>query len=696
MVIPSIATNSVCTVTEPGTGSATATTFTANGTVTQDSATVTITDGTTVGVIVTNRFDVAPLQIDALVTGSGVEFAVADLTVVAACTFNDLPVADRTFTFFPFGGIARFAPLPVGARCTVDETETGGADPVVVTTVNATDPVIAGTTAAVGIAPLAAGAATTVRYDNTIDAATLTVTKVVDGPAAYAAGRSSITVACTFDGRPIRQLGPDGWRTFTLPPTGGSLAVVLPVNATCDISEPDDGGATTVDISAPTLTIPAAGADVTVTNTFLGGNLAVGKVVDGNDARNHQVAFPIEVACTFDGRPIDAPDGQPMSFTLTNGATNTITDLPVGAECAVAETSDQGATTVTYTSTDSHAVITPFSATVTIAATPIAVTVTNTFEVGTVEVDAVLYRTRRARRTALGRAFTVRVGCTRTIDGINFPIRLPNGGDLTLDPANGLRASISAIDAGVRCAVADDEIHLATSVSIPNAGLVHGGGDLELTIVLDWQLGSFSVAKVVTGRVRASSFAFQAACSAPTANGPVAIPLAGGAPSFTLGAGQAQQLAALIRCLLHARRDERRWRFVHLVRGGRGSRRTRRRWHRHPARRRSERYGHRDQRVRPQPSASAYETVGQPGEDWRSRQPGGARRSRPPRRRDLPPSALAPPPRAGSTNEVSDERRRRPDRSSHPCDQRLERAGYSSLANSWLRTCRRSSVPKNA
>ena len=208
-----------------------------------------------------------------------------------------------------------------------------------VTTANAAAPVVDGTTADVGIAPVAAGEPTSLRFDNTFDAATVTITKVVAGPAAYAADGFVIELACTFDGRPVRQLGPDGTRTEEIVPTGGSVDTVLPVGGACTIAELDDGGATTVDISSPTVTVAPTGSTVTVTNTFLGGELVVDKVVAGNDGQGHG-PFPIDVACTFDGRPVVAPNGQPMSFSLAGGAAGTLTDLPVGAGCVVVEADD--------------------------------------------------------------------------------------------------------------------------------------------------------------------------------------------------------------------------------------------------------------------------------------------------------------------------------------------------------------------
>jgi LPXTG-motif cell wall-anchored protein len=254
---------------------------------------------------------------------------------------------------------------------------------------------------------------------------------------------------------------------------------------------------------------------------------------------------PVDVACTFDGRAVDAPNGQAMSFALAAGADDSLTDLPVGASCVVAETDDDGATSTTYASTDPNVITTPSSATVTIDDVT-TVSITNTFEVGPVTVAATLTGP-GAPTYGAGRSFTVRVGCTRTINGRTFPIGLPADGRLVLDPANGLTAAIPAVPAGATCAVVDDETHLATSVTIPPSGVVVAGDGVKFVIGLDWELGTIVVTKAVVGLAPAAvtSYPFVASCAAPTRRGPVAIPLAVGAASFALDAGASQSLAAL-------------------------------------------------------------------------------------------------------------------------------------------------------
>ena len=148
----------------------------------------------------------------------------------------------------------------------------------------------------------------------------------------------------------------------------------------------------------------------------------VNKVVAGNDGPDHG-PFPMDLACTFDGRTIDAPNGQAMSFSLPGGGAGTLSDLPVGASCVVAETDDDGAHETTFASADPNVITRP----------PRPGDRRRRHH----DRDDHEHVRRRSghggRRAAgagaatygAGRSFTVRVGCTRTIDGRTFPIRLP-------------------------------------------------------------------------------------------------------------------------------------------------------------------------------------------------------------------------------------------------------------------------------
>src|SRR5699024_10390145 len=92
----------------------------------------------------------------------------------------------------------------------------------------------------------------------------------------------------------------------------------------------------------------AAPAGFEVTNTFDVGQVTVEKTLDGAGAEAFGAGpFTVELACTFQGEPIDLGEDAVRVLSAEDGLTGTWTDLPVGAECSVTETDDGGATATT-------------------------------------------------------------------------------------------------------------------------------------------------------------------------------------------------------------------------------------------------------------------------------------------------------------------------------------------------------------
>lgn len=158
-----------CVVTETKTGGATTPTVGPG---------VSIVDGETVTVDVTNDFEVGTLRIDKLRVGSGVaDFGAGPFEVQAICTYlvdgvevtAPLPDAgiaildeenDYSTTFDDFG-------IPVGAECVITETDAGGALEIEITPNNGTVTIDADEQAVVTVT-------------NTFYRGELTITKVVD------------------------------------------------------------------------------------------------------------------------------------------------------------------------------------------------------------------------------------------------------------------------------------------------------------------------------------------------------------------------------------------------------------------------------------------------------------------------------------------------------------------------------------
>lgn len=77
------------------------------------------------------------------------------------------------------------------------------------------------------------------------------------------------------------------------------------------------------------------------------GSLEITKDVDGNDPQPAGTLFDFAVDCALGGQAVDLDDTvagvQGLTFTLADGATRTLADLPTGATCTVEETGDAGA-----------------------------------------------------------------------------------------------------------------------------------------------------------------------------------------------------------------------------------------------------------------------------------------------------------------------------------------------------------------
>lgn len=162
----------------------------------------------------------------------------------------------------------------------------------------------------------------------------------------------------------------------------GWRSPVMPVGTVCSIFEsntrggdsshgPDNPAEVTIlrDKVEPDTTTP--GVDpVTITNSFRAGSLTVTKDVDGAGAEAFGTGtFGFDVACTFNSVTV-----YDQTIELQAGESKTISPLPVGADCTVAETAAAGADA---TSED---------VAVTIAEGDQAADFTNTFGAGTISV----------------------------------------------------------------------------------------------------------------------------------------------------------------------------------------------------------------------------------------------------------------------------------------------------------------------
>ncbi len=309
--------DATCTVTEPRTGGATATTFAPGD------GTLTLVPGETSTVTVSNSFDVGSVRVAKTLDGDGADLidAVNEFEVQLACVADvdgtevDVPLPDDGRVTLSKATMLEhsFDNLPIGARCTLTEPDAGGA---VATSIEPA-------TVTVGAEPV------DISVVNTFTAASLTLTKSVASPALDANGEPidhgtfDFSVACTFQGRDVVaagftageemrvSLGHGQSTTLTGLATGTSCRVseqeaphVASVSATWttgSVASVVDGHTTEGTLAAD---IDGQSANsVAYRNEMLTSELTIDKVVTGPGAERYSPdAFTVAVAC------VDAED----------------------------------------------------------------------------------------------------------------------------------------------------------------------------------------------------------------------------------------------------------------------------------------------------------------------------------------------------------------------------------------------------
>ncbi|RLP80710.1 isopeptide-forming domain-containing fimbrial protein [Mycetocola lacteus] len=237
--------------------------------------------------------------------------------------------------------------LPAGARCELDETDSGGASTTVITPDTKAVPAAVGTLRE----PLQFTAV------NTFAAGDLLVTKEITGPGAelWGTGPFEVALACTLDGAAIAI--PDGATRELSAENGFETDFAgLPSGAACELTESATGGATTseiVDADGAAVTEPVIiGSGTTVAlrviNTFEVGGITVTKTIEGdNAAAAANAQFQVALACTLDrdgvSTALTIPEGATRTLSAATGLTAAYTQLPTGAVCELRETVAGGA-----------------------------------------------------------------------------------------------------------------------------------------------------------------------------------------------------------------------------------------------------------------------------------------------------------------------------------------------------------------
>lgn len=238
---------STCSAVETDTGEATEVTYEPPNPDDPDSSAEVNTGPVQPAVItITNEYRAGDLQIAKAIDGPGAALATRPFVFDVTCAFNGDPAAfETTVTLTPAAGATSLTsdvigPLPVGAVCTVTETDSGGADvtpPPVTVTIPDVD--------SDGVAQVVVAG-----FVNPFSAAQLQVTKVLAGAdaTAHAADVFTLAVTCQYDldGSIVTvysgSVAVSGGQTVVVSGADGN-PVLLPPGAHCFASETDSGGA---------------------------------------------------------------------------------------------------------------------------------------------------------------------------------------------------------------------------------------------------------------------------------------------------------------------------------------------------------------------------------------------------------------------------------------------------------------------
>ncbi|MDN4613531.1 DUF5979 domain-containing protein [Leifsonia sp. F6_8S_P_1B] len=457
-------------------------------------------------VAITNDYALTSLTVAKHVDTAATGGSFGPFSFTLACTSalgTSIPLAagDAAFTLAD-GENRTIADLPVGASCVVTETDSDGA----ATAPNHVGIAFDGAAETVGDSATvtltaasgrASGAvANEVLVTNHYAAGTLSIAKTVDGDAGstYGGGTYTVHVECVYAGDQKLFTGDltiEGGETVPVPG-------VFPAGTECSVVETATGGATQTTIDTPTVNIPGSldgsvpNVTVNVTNTFSSGSVVVEKKRDGDGVATYgDGPFTAQLTCTWerdgDTWTIPLPDAGRVVLDAANGYTATVTGLIQGAHCDTAETATGGATAV---------VIAPAAGVTVPAGTPATVTVTNTFDTGSLRIVK--------KRVGDGVAdfgagpFTMAVVCTYDVDGVTTPIDLGADATLVLSDRNGYTATIDDLIAGASCAVTETDAGLASATSMdPADGVIAiaAGETATVTVTNTFAVGHLSISK---------------------------------------------------------------------------------------------------------------------------------------------------------------------------------------------------------
>jgi uncharacterized repeat protein (TIGR01451 family) len=477
-------------------------------------------------VAIHNWYLTGALEVTKRVTGDAGEFATAQFELTLECVVGDVDV-------FP-GGVVKslgdgqtvtFTGLPSGADCTLTESDVAGATSSSIellsdgqvlagdAEVGYTFTVVVDPEELVDDQPQPA-----LRVSNEFPPASLVITKSVETLAKDENGTTidygpfPVIVTCEFVGEDVYATGydADNLMTANLENAVPWTLEGLPAGAECQILEDDALGAveTSVEITVGSDTTISAGTEASIVlapgatnsalivNEFAVGSITLSKdVVGPGDEAWGTETFEVEVECilTDDSgmRPVYAG-----SYEFTNGDEPiTIGGIAAGATCTVTEVATGAANSTTVTVGDAEP--TPgTSAEFTLPAEDIAVVVTNTFEVTSIEITK--ERTGEGWEAWGAGPFEVTLICERDVDGDDQTIEIPGGATRKLE-APDYTTSYEGLPVGADCAMAENKVGGANGSSISPQAFELASVPTDVTVSNIFNLGDLTVTKKVTG-----------------------------------------------------------------------------------------------------------------------------------------------------------------------------------------------------
>ncbi|MFI0976632.1 DUF5979 domain-containing protein [Streptomyces sp. NPDC021093] len=421
-------------------------------------------------------------------------------------------VREGVFELTPYTPMALVG-VPAGARCEVWEIDSNGLQSEHLGEANAQVVVITPAT------PDERGEH--IELTNTYVDAALKVRKKTTGPAAEEFGKGPFTVrvSCLFRGSPL----PGFPKDLTFHGDGEIPLDGLLEGTRCTATEPDQGGAASVDVTATDSSeaevavigsVPDKTAGLTITNDFPTGSLRVLKQVRGQGIDFADRTFRFRVLCSFNGRK-DA-----VVRTVTVRAprlVGQVDDIPVGAECTVEEIDPAGAD-------ETPPPVGPVTITKGGGTSTVAVDFTNTFSLGSLTLRKEIEGAPADAPYAQGYVF--RVTCIREAESpdgdpvVAFVIRKR----FTLKAGETLNVP-GDLPIGARCWAEEMSDGGATHTDIDHGS--HGSAvvvtkdapEVSITAKNSYETGTLRLAKKVVGQASGRPFVLALSCTLRTKDG---------------------------------------------------------------------------------------------------------------------------------------------------------------------------------